>query len=450
MVEFRLMVGRDLLTPARLLIAGYLLVITLGTILLMLPLSTSDGRGASFMVALFTATSAVCVTGLIVVDTATYYSFFGKSVILLLIQIGGLGSITAYAFILFLLGKKLSISQMLTLKSGMNLPHLGQLKRIVIVAVTASLIFEILGAILLLPFFYSSDSLAKSVFDAIFQAVSAFNNAGLSTFSDNLLAFAGKAPVVIVMSSLVIIGGLGFLVILDVYECHILRKRSSLTTHTKIVLSTTFTLLVIGFLLTLFFEWNNPQTIGEMPLWQKLLNGLTMSVFPRTAGFNTVDYKFVFPPTVVLTIILMAIGASPGGTGGGFKTSTLALALLAVINLFRGKAGTIIFNRKIPAKNLLNAYILIFVWIIVLSFATILLVALENFRVEDVLFEIASAFGTVGLSRGITASLGTFSQIVLIVLMIAGRVGPVTAGASLFQYALADRLHYPEDEILVG
>ncbi len=450
MLEFWLVAVGKFFTPARILILGYLIVIAVGTTLLMLPVSTSSGEINNFIVALFTSTSAVCVTGLIVVDTATYYSTFGKTVILILIQIGGLGSMTAYALILFLLGRKLNIAQMLTLKAGLNLPGLGRLRQIVVVAVIASLIFETLGVLILLPTFYGRKPGAGGVFDAIFQSVSAFNNAGFSTFSDNLASFSSSAVAIIAMNFLVIIGGLGFLVLLDLYECYVLRKRQDLALHSKAVLLTTVILLIFGFVVFLLTEWNNPATLGNSPLGEKILHGLSMSVFPRTAGFNTVNYANIGTATLILTLIMMMIGASPGGTGGGCKTTSFLVIISSILNLFKGKAGTVILRRKIPAKVLLSAFSLVAIWSASIAIFAFIFSLYEPFPLRDVVFEVASALGTVGLSRGITASLSYPSQIVLMILMIAGRVGPITAGATVFHATSVDRLHYPEEEVLVG
>ena len=450
MVEFRVVRLPNLLTPSRSLTLGYISIILVGSLLLMLPVSTADGKGAPFLTAFFTSASSVCVTGLIVVDTEIFWSTFGKSVILVLIQIGGLGYITAYAFLLFLLGRKLSIREMATLKAGLNLPHFGRFKQTVTVALLVSLGFEAIGALLLLRPFYLERGGTQGIFDAIFHSVSAFNNAGFSTFSKNISSFYGNFLVVLVISGLVIFGGIGFFVMLDIYETYILRKKPSLTLHSNVVIKMTALLLLIGTLCTLVFEWNNPRTLGNMPLSQKILNAFATAVFPRTAGFHTIDYAQTTLGLMTLTILFMCVGASPGGTGGGFKTTSLALALKSTYNLFRGMSGTTFFRRKIPARVLINAFALIFLWITILFVATTIITIDSGFKIEDTVFECASALGTVGLSRGITPLLSPLDQLVLVVLMIAGRVGPITVGTFAFREVVSPKLHYPEEEILVG
>ena len=436
--------------PARVLVTGYIATILAGALVLMLPISSATGAVTPFLTAFFTATSAVCVTGLIAVDTATHFSYFGKTVILVLIQIGGLGYMTAYAFILLALGRKLSISEMSTLKTGLNLPHFGRLKQVVLVALAVAGVFELIGFVLLLPAFLARHGGGAGCFDAVFHSVSAFNNAGFSSLSNNLEGFSGNALVILVTASLVVFGGIGFFVLLDLYERFVLGKRVAVSLHTKTVLATTAWLLAAGFALFLLFEWFNPATLGNAPLLEKLLKGVAMAVYPRTTGFNTVNYAFVTPATLIFTVFLMTVGASPGGTGGGFKTSSLAIVVASLTNLFRGRAGTTLFARKIPARNLINAFSLIAVWVTTILAGTLLISLMDNFPISNIAFEVTSALGTVGLSRGITSSLSAGSQLVLIALMVAGRVGPITAGAVVFQASPVDLVHHPEEEVLVG
>jgi len=280
--------------------------------------------------------------------------------------------------------------------------------------------------------------------------VSAFNNAGFSTFSRNISGFYGNFLVVLVICGLVIFGGIGFFVMLDIYETYILRRRQSLTLHSKVALTTTALLLLMGTFFALVFEWNNPQTLGNMRISQKILNAFATSVFPRTAGFNTINYAHTTLAVMMLTILLMCVGASPGGTGGGFKTTSLALALKSAYNLFRGMSGTVLFHRKVPARVLINAFALIFIWACVLFSASTIIAIDSGFKIEDIIFECASALGTVGLSRGITPMLSSLDQMVLVVLMIAGRVGPITLGTFAFREVETPKLHFPEEEILVG
>lgn len=434
---------------ARGLVLGYLAVILLGTLLLTLPASNMQGQWTPPGVAFFTATSAVCVTGLIVVDTGAHFSYFGQTVIMLLLQIGGLGYATAYIFIVLLIGRKLSTGDQHILRTGMNLPHLGHLREVVVRVVIITLAAEALGMAIMLPAFMGSRG-SQGVFDALFQSVSSFNNAGFSTFTDSLVSFAGDPLIGLTMPILTVLGGIGFIVMLDLHERFLARRRRLLSLHTHVVLRATALLLVVGFVLTLVFEWNNPSTLAGDPLGEKLLKAFSMSVFPRTCGFNTVGYNVVTPSTYLLTLLLMFIGASPGGTGGGVKTTSFTIISLATLNSFRGRTATIIHGRKVPARVLINAYGLMTVWISVLLAATVALAHFEPFAMEDILFETVSALGTVGLSRGITANLHWMSQGVLCLLMILGRVGPITAGSIAFHPAPPEVVHYPVEDVLVG
>ena len=440
---------RSLPHTARILVTGYLAVILLGTLLLSLPLSSSSGVFTPLGVAFFTACSAVCVTGLTVVDTATYYSRFGQSVILLLIQVGGLGYATAYIFVVLLMGRKLSIRDQHTLRTGLNLPHLGGLRRVVLVAVAVTLVAEALGALALLPSFLARTGSA-GYFHALFQAVSAFNNAGFSTFSDSLVGFAADPLVGLVMPALVVLGGIGFIVLIDLYDRFIARRRHLLSLHTVVVLRATALLVGVAFVLTLIFEWANPATLAGDPVPERLLKALSMAVFPRTCGFNSVGYDVVTPSTFLLTLLLMFVGASPGGTGGGVKTTTFSIVSLATLNTFRNRTATVLHQRKLPAQVILNAYGLVTVWIATLLVATVAIAHFEDFRAGDLLFETTSALGTVGLSRGITAQLSGISQGILCLLMLAGRIGPITVGSIAFQPAPPELVHHPVEEVLVG
>jgi trk system potassium uptake protein TrkH len=434
---------------ARVLVLGYLGVILLGTALLTLPVSNMQGAWTPVWVAFFTATSAVCVTGLIVVDTGTHFSYFGQTVIMLLIQIGGLGYATAYIFIVLLLGRKLSTGDQNILRTGLNLPHLGHLREVVVRVVIITLAVEALGMAIMLPAFLCHRG-GGGVFDALFQAVSSFNNAGFSTFTDSLVSFAGNPAIGLTMPILTVLGGIGFIVMMDLHERFFLRRRRILSLHTHVVLRATALLLIVGFVLSLVFEWNNPATLAGDPLGVKLLKAFSMSVFPRTCGFNTVGYNVVTPSTYLLTLVLMFIGASPGGTGGGVKTTSFAVISLATLNSFRGRTATIIHGRKVPARVLINAYGLLTVWFAVLLVASVAIAHFEPFGTEDIVFETVSALGTVGLSRGITANLHWTSQGVLCLLMILGRVGPITAGSIAFHPAPPEVVHYPVEDVLVG
>ncbi len=436
---------------ARVLLGGFLGFILAGTLLLALPVSNAAGNWTPMLTAFFTSTSAVCVTGLIVVDTSAYYTTFGKVVILVLIQLGGLGYAVAYSSIIMLLRRRLSQRDQETIKAGMNLPHLGHQREVLKLVLISTLCFQALGALLVMPAFLHHRSGGLGAFDALFQAVSAFNNAGFSTYSDSLTTFSTSYVVGLVLPTLVIIGGIGVFVQADLWERFVTRKRLRLSLHTIVVLRTTLLLVVGGLILVLLFEWNNPAVFGGDGVGERLIKAYGMSVFPRTCGFHMVDYKMVMPMTYWLTILLMFIGASPGGTGGGVKTTTAAMAFLATLNTFRNRTSTYIHGRKIPAKALLNSYALITVWVTVLILA---IPAISHFDpgldITDVVFEAVSALGTVGNSRGVTALLSEPSQLILIALMLIGRIGPITVGSIAFRQAAPDLVHYPVEDVLVG
>lgn len=436
---------------ARILLAGFLSFILAGAFLLMLPISNAQGLWTPFLTALFTSTSAVCVTGLIVVDTATYYTVFGKAVILLLIQLGGFGYAVTYSILIMALRRRMSRHDQETIRSGLNLPHLGRQREIVKLVLISTACFELLGLLLIMPAFIAYRGGGAGVFDALFHAVSAFNNAGFSTFSDNLMSFSTNPLVGLALPTMVIIGGIGVYVQADLWERFVTRKSKGLSLHTMIVLRTTLLLIAGGLLVSLIAEWNNPLTLGGYNFGEKLLNAFAMSVYPRTCGFNTVDYASIMPATMWMTVLFMFIGASPGGTGGGAKTTTVTMVVLATLNTFRNRTSTTLFGRKIPAKALLNSYALVTVWVTVLLLATS---AMSHFDpgldFGKIVFEAVSALGTVGNSRGITAMLSEPNQVILIMLMLIGRIGPITIGSIAFRQAAPDLVHCPVEDVLVG
>lgn len=436
---------------ARILLAGFLGFVLAGAFLLMLPISNAQGAWTPFLTAIFTSTSAVCVTGLIVVDTATYYTTFGKAVILLLIQLGGFGYAVTYSILIMALRRKMSRHDQETIRSGLNLPHLGRQREILRLVLISTACFELLGLLLVMPAFMAYRGGGAGVFDALFQAVSAFNNAGFSTFSDNLMSFSANPLVGLVLPTMVIIGGIGVYVQADLWERFVTRRSKGLSLHTMVVLRATLLLIAGGMILSLLFEWNNPLTLGGFSFGEKLLNAYSMSVYPRTCGFNTINYANIMPATMWMTVLFMFIGASPGGTGGGVKTTTATMVIFATLNTFRNRTSTVLFGRKLPAKALLNSYALVTVWVTILLLATS---AMSHFDpgldIGNIVFEAVSALGTVGNSRGITALLSEQSRIVLILLMLMGRIGPITIGSIAFRQSVPDLVHCPLEDVLVG
>lgn len=431
----------------------------IGTFLLMLPFSTSSGKGASFIDALFTSASAVCVTGLIVVDTPVYYSFFGQIVILVLIQVGGLGYMTIASLIAILLRQRISLKDRLVLQEALNVLTMEGIVRFVKRIIKITIFVESLGAAILTLRWMSEFPLQKAFFFAIFHSISAFNNAGFSLFSDNLIRYVQDPTINLVITSNIIIGGIGYLVINEIYENY--RKKSNmvhLSLHTKLALSTTAILIVSGTIFIYLFGIGSKETFGSMSFSTKLFASYFQAVTPRTAGFNTVNIGAMAEPAIVILMMLMFIGASPGGTGGGIKTTTFGTIISTVNSTILGREEVRLFKRKIPQDCIRKAFNLgcvAFLLVITISF---ILVYIENQPFLKVAFEVTSAFGTVGLSigaPGILTSLSTvfsaFGKLLIVLTMFAGRVGPITVGAAMLSGGESEpQYHYPEERVLIG
>lgn len=439
-------------SPYVLLIFGFLSVILLGTFILMTPFVTTSGNGTPFLTALFTATSATCVTGLVVVDTGTYFNELGHTVIMLLIQIGGIG-IMAFAVICIQLFRgKLSIKNKLSIQETYNSNGLGDATKIIKAIFLISLISELVGAFFLSFAFIPEHGFSKGVFYSLFHSISAFNNAGfdLNGNFSSLTKYTGNFLVNITTIILILTGSLGFLAILDIFKKRSFKK---LALTTKVVLSLTGILLVSGFILFFIFEYNNPQTIGELNMFEKVLASLFLSITPKTAGFNTINMSGLTIASGLLVILLMYIGASPTSTGGGLKTTTVLIPILSIIALFKGKDDIEIFERRIPKGLVGKATALICVVFIISVSSVMILSFTESADFMTILFEVASAINTVGLSLGLTPALSTIGRCIIIVLMFIGRVGPLTLvmALSLKQKQISEcKIKYVEEKILIG
>lgn len=434
-------------SPARILLTGYLSVIALGTLVLVLPICQASGGFGGFLDMLFTSVSAVCVTGLLVVDTPTHFSTFGHLVLLILIQIGGLGYMTVASLLFLALGRRIGFADLLTLKLGMGSPTIGGTERLLWLVVKTVLVIEGVGFLLFLPVFIPREGIGAGIFHSLFHSVSAFNNAGFSLFSNSLADFRASPYVLVLVALLVIVGGIGFLVIQEVS----LKGFRNLSLHTRLVLTTTGVLLIIGMIGFWLFEGMNPS--GEwlsMTSGEKFLSGFFASITARTAGFTTLDYAGLSGAALILTIALMVIGASPGGTGGGIKTTTIAITAAASLNVFRGRHGTVILGRRLGSDALITAFSLVFWAIVVLLGSTTLLLLLERASPIVTLFECASALGTVGLSMGLTEILSAPGKLLIMFLMLIGRVGPLTFGLAMFLKEEKGHLRYPVEDVLVG
>jgi trk system potassium uptake protein TrkH len=437
-------------TPTRVLVFSFLSFILVGTILLMLPWSTLSHGSPGFIDSLFTATSAVCVTGLVVVNTASYWSMWGKVVILILIQAGGLGLMTFATAHALVTGRRVTLTERLIIQEQTGYWSLSGLVRLMKRVILATLVFEFLGALVLGVVLGKSMGLELpgAMFHGLFHSVSAFCNAGFDILGSSLVPYAGDPLVIMTVSLLIIIGGLGFYVITDVYENR--GKWRDLSLHSRIAIKMTGALLVIGTVLVLVLEGKNPGTIGNMSLRIRLLSSWFQSVTARTAGFDSIFTENLRIPTSFIMIALMFVGASPGGTGGGIKTTTFYSSVRFVAALVQGKEDVNVSRRRLPEGLVLKALSIILISLGLISVSTLLLTITEEASFFDILFEVVSAFGTVGLSRGITPSLSIPGKLIIIVTMFAGRVGPLSLAVAISKQANQAGIRYPEEKVLVG
>ncbi|MFZ7102687.1 MAG: TrkH family potassium uptake protein [Peptococcaceae bacterium] len=438
------------LNPWQVLVFGFIGVIILGTILLMTPYATNDQNGLSFINALFTATSAVCVTGLVVVDTGTFLAVPGQIVVMILIQIGGLGIMTLATMMGIILGKKISLKERLLLQEALNQISIQGLVKLVRYIVFMTIFFEAAGAVILSLRFSLTMSWEKAVYYGIFHSISAFNNAGFDLMGNytSLTGYTADWIISLTIAVLFIIGGLGFVVIVELYQkkCSF----SKLSLHSKVVLSTTAGLALLGFLIILVFEYTNTFTLGSLRFDTKLLASFFQGVTPRTAGFNTVDIAVMRMPTQFFIIFLMFIGASPGSTAGGIKTTTFAAAVIAIINTIKGKENASLFERNLNKEIITKSFAIIGVAMFLVITTTMILTITETADFLALLFEATSAFGTVGLSMGITPRLSLTGRIIIIFTMFAGRVGPLTLAFALARKKTEAKFQYPQEKIMIG
>lgn len=444
------------MTVSRTVCLGFLTVIAVGTILLMMPFSTSDGSWNDPIVALFTSTSAVCVTGLSVVDPGTYFSFWGQLFMTLLVQIGGLGYMTSTTFLILLIGRKFDLRQKIAIQQSLDRPGMHGSAQVIRSIIATTLIFEITGIFLLLPAFVPDYGWNQGLWLAIFHSINAWNNAGFSLFKDNLIGYQSSFLVVFTIAFLIIFGGIGYQVILEMYiwlRDRLLKQKVSLVLSLdfKVAISTTFILLLLGTIAFLCIEVRNPETFGSLNFQDQLLVAWFQSVTPRTAGFNTIDIGKMTTAGLFITIALMFIGASPGGTGGGIKTTTLRVLTSCTKAILQEKEEVLLYDRKIAISLILKA-----VGVLVGSIATVIiatiLISLTDPELDfiQILFEVVSAFATVGLSTGITANISVLAKLILIATMYVGRVGVLLLMSAVLGDPRPSRIHYPEENLLVG
>jgi trk system potassium uptake protein TrkH len=434
-------------TPARAILLGFAGVILAGAGLLTLPGASASGESAGFLTALFTATSAVCVTGLVVVDTATHWSGWGQLVILGLIQTGGLSFMTLASLFFLLRGKRIGLRERMLIRESFNQSDLAGMVRLVravlIYAFGVEALFGAILAIRWLPDF----GWPRALWLGLFHAVSAFNNAGFDLMGEfrSLTGYANDPVVALSVSTLFVLGGIGFSVILNLWEW----RNRRLTTHTRLALVVTACLIAGGTLLILLLEWSN--TLAPLPPRGKVLGSYFSAVTPRTAGFNVLDTAALRPSTQFLIAVLMFIGASPGSTGGGIKTTTFGLLAASVWSQIRGKEDTEIFRRRIPTEQVTKALAVTMLSGCLVTVVTLLLTLSETGGFLAVLFEVVSAFGTVGLSMGLTPGLTRPGRLFIIGTMFSGRIGPLTAMMAMAQSARPkNHIRRVEDRMLIG
>lgn len=452
----RILAARPL-SPPRALALGYAGCILVGTGLLALPFATASGESPRLIDALFTATSAVCVTGLIVVDTPSFWSPFGHGVILALIQVGGLGYMTVSTFIALLVRRRVSLWERIVLHKAVGTLTVEGLMRFVRRILVITVAVEGGATLILTLRFAVERPIGEAFFLGLFHAVSAFNNAGFSLFSDSLAGFVGDPVINLTVVLCILVGGIGYFVINEFLEWRRRTGHARLSVHTRLVLYVTGGLLSGSFVLFALLEWSNPSTLAGLGVTERLLAAFFQVVTPRTAGFNTLPIGSLQQATLFILILLMFVGASPGGTGGGIKTTTFGTVLLALWRSLRGDRDVNVMGRRLPQRVLNDAFVLASLSFNFVVLVTLVLMVTEGTPYLVTLFEATSAFGTVGLSTGapglptsFCSLFSDFGKMVVAATMVAGRVGPVTLGAALLSREPAPGYHLLEEQVLIG
>jgi Trk-type K+ transport system membrane component len=443
-------VAATLRHPARAVVAGFAAAVLAGTVLLCLPVATESGRGAALVTALFTATSAVCVTGLVIEDTGTYWSGFGEVVILGLIQVGGFGIMTLASLLGLLVARRLRTRLQLSTQAETKSLGIGDVRRVVLGVLRISVLFEAAVAAILTWRFSDGygEPMGRAVYLGVFHAVSAFNNAGFGLYKDSLMRFVDDPLVCLPIAAAVIVGGLGFPVLFELRRQFRTPRRWSL--HTKVTVGMTVLLLAAGWALITASEWSNTATLGPLSIAGKLLAGFFHAVMPRTAGFNSLDVAGMREVTLLINDALMFIGGGSAGTAGGIKVTTFALLGFVILAEIRGEPSVHALGRRLPAGVQRQALTIALLSVGMVAVSTLALLALTRYTLDQVLFEVISAFATVGMSTGITAGVGTPGHVILIVLMFTGRLGPITLAAALALRERTRRYELPEERPIVG
>ncbi len=453
--------NRKRISSTRLIPLSFLFAILVGAILLMLPISSASGQWTDFITALFSATTSVCVTGLVVVDTYAYWSTFGQAILLCLIQIGGFGIVTVFSMIMLITQKKFSLTDRKILQDSLNLnTDLGILK-ILIKIFKGTICIELLGACFYMPTFIGRFGIGKGIWVSVFTAVSAFCNAGIDIIGASSLTDYQSSPLILIVTSiLIILGGLGYVVWFDLshtvkygisHRFNPIQMFKRLNEHSKLVLAITSGLIIAGGVIFFTAEYNNPLTIGHMTLLDKITNSLFESVTLRTAGFASYSQENMTDFSCVISYVMMFIGGSPVGTAGGVKTVTFFLAIMGVVTYIKSENSNVIFNRKVSDESMRKASVIVYVSAFAVIIATLALIVTNPVNMQDALYEVISALATVGLTRNLTTHLNTLGQIIIITSMYLGRIGPISLAIFFAKKTKKEyEIKYLEGKFFVG
>jgi trk system potassium uptake protein TrkH len=443
--------NRLLRRPPLAVVAGFAVAVVIGTVLLRLPVATEQGESTTLVSALFTTVSSVCVTGLIVVDTPTYWSTFGELVILGLIQVGGIGIMTLATLLGLLIARRIGLRLQLTAQTETRAFGLGEVRQVVFGVLAVSLAIELLTAVpLVFRFALGYDQPpGRALYLGLFHAVSAFNNAGFALFSDNMISFATDPFICLPLAVATVLGGIGFPVLFELGR-RLRGQASRWSLHAKVTVITYAVLFVVGVTAFLLGEWANPRTLGPVDAAGKFLISVFHGIQPRTAGFNSVDMGHVDPATLLITDVLMFIGGGSAGTAGGIKVTTFALLAFVMLAEIRGEPTVHVLGRRLPTHVPRQALTVALAGVGLVMVATVILLEITPFALDAVLFETVSAFATVGLSTGITDDLPTAGKLVLVALMFVGRLGPITLASALALRERERRYELPEERTIIG
>ncbi len=442
-------------TPSQILIFAFLGVILLGALLLSTPWAGMDGKSIRWVDALFTATSAVCVTGLIVLDTPSDFSLFGQMIILLLIQLGGLGYAASATLLVLLMGGRITIRGRLVMKEALNVMGTEGIVRLAKWILMVTLVVELMGAAFLSWRFWGDYEPMQAIYFGVFHSISAFNNAGFSLFSDSLGGYQNDWVVSLTVALLIVSGGIGFIVYRELYQYNVAKQIYRVSVHSKLVLLVTGVTILGATFFIFLFEYSH-GAMANLSIGGKLVASFFQAVSARTAGFSTLNISAMFNFTLFLMILLMLMGGSPGSTAGGLKTTTVGVMLASLWTTIRGRRDVSIMNRRIPSVIVSRAFMLTYMAMLLLAGFTLLLLYVEGREFFPTLFEVVSGLATVGLSMGdggsrsFTALFSDFGKLCMVVVMFIGRLGPLTIGIGAFGATRKERVRYPEEKILIG